>query len=404
MSNTMKQALIIIGKALLTGLTLVIGFYVFLILLLTFTMDYRDAYASEFFKFVNSVSCGLVLPFFSVLLWLKGKKRKIALLICLIFSLVSISVPVIKVYKIESFKKSEINMSPNIDVYEYLPYDEDSKIVKIESKTLRFTNFDTLPRIDGAAALFPTYSAFVNATYPSNIYLDTNVTMDSKFEYRNTPEGYKALAEKRSDIFIGVYPSKEQIEYAESCGTEFEFTQIGVEAFVFITHKDNPISDLTTQQIQDIYSGEITNWKEVGGENIEIAAYQRNEGSGSQSMLKRFMGDIPLVEPPTERRNEFMGGIIEEVSNYHSQSNSLGFSFRYYVEGIIKNPEIKMLSIDGVAPTAENVRNGKYPILTPIYAVTYKDNPNENVEKLLNWILSEEGQYIINESGYVSIK
>jgi len=99
-----------------------------------------------------------------------------------------------------------------------------------------------------------------------------------------------------------------------------------------------------------------------------------------------------------------MGGIIEEVSSYHSQSNSLGFSFRYYVEGIIKNPEIKMLSIDGVKPNAENVRNGSYPILTPIYAVTYKDNPNENVQKLLDWILSEEGQKIINESGYVGIK
>ena len=80
-----------------------------------------------------------------------------------------------------------------------------------------------------------------------------------------------------------------------------------------------------------------------------------------------------------------------------------GFSFRYYVEGIIQNPDIKVLSVDGVAPTAENIRNGSYPIVTPMYAVTYEENTNENVDLLLQWILSEEGQYIIEETGYVGV-
>ena len=62
-----------------------------------------------------------------------------------------------------------------------------------------------------------------------------------------------------------------------------------------------------------------------------------------------------------------------------------------------------MLSVDGVAPTAENIKNGKYPIVPPIYAVTYEEQTNENVDKLLDWILSEEGQYIIEETGYVGI-
>ena len=166
---------------------------------------------------------------------------------------------------------------------------------------------------------------------------------------------------------------------------------------------DNPIDNLTTEQIQMIYSGEITNWKQVGGKNEKIAAFQRNEGSGSQSMLERFMGDIPIMEAPTEMVTDLMSGIIEKVSNYKSKSNSIGFSFRYYVEGIIQNPDIKLLSIDGVAPTAENIKNGSYPIVTPIYAVTYEENTNENVDRLLDWFLSEEGQYIIEETGYVGI-
>ena len=103
--------------------------------------------------------------------------------------------------------------------------------------------------------------------------------------------------------------------------------------------------------------GEITNWKEVGGKNEPIVAFQRNEGSGSQSMLKRFMGDTPIMTPPTEQVNDFMVGIIDQVANYKNKSNSIGFSFRYYVEGIIQNPDIKMISIDGVGPTVENIKN-----------------------------------------------
>ncbi|MBQ3593475.1 MAG: hypothetical protein II982_03830, partial [Clostridia bacterium] len=67
------------------------------------------------------------------------------------------------------------------------------------------------------------------------------------------------------------------------------------------------------------------------------------------------------------------------------------------------NPDIKMIAIEGVAPTKENIKNGAYPIIAPVYAVTYEGNQNENVHKLIDWILSDEGQYIIEESGYVGI-
>ena len=160
----------------------------------------------------------------------------------------------------------------------------------------------------------------------------------------------------------------------------------------------------STQQIKDIYSGKITNWKEVGGKNEKIIAYQRNEGSGSQSMLIRFMGDTPIMEAPTEQVNDMMSGIIDRVANYRSSTASIGFSFRYYVEGIIQNPDIKMISIGGAAPNVENIKNGSYPITTPLYAVTYKDNPNPNVQALLDWVLSPEGQKIIEDTGYVGIQ
>ena len=120
-------------------------------------------------------------------------------------------------------------------------------------------------------------------------------------------------------------------------------------------------------------------------------------------MLIRFMEDTPIM-PPETKEIKGMGAIIERVVDYQSKSGSIGFSFRYYVEGIIKNPEIKMIAVDGIAPTVENIKNTPYPLVTPVYAVTYENNPNPNVELLINWIISDEGQYIIEQTGYVGIK
>ncbi len=384
----MKKASVIILKILLTAATLFASYYaLFITAMILFSSGINHIIAYIGLIVVPS----LLLP----LIWLK-KRKKFLIIWCICAAVYGAALGTN--FGIIKYNKSiTVNTSPNIDIQAYLPFEENSKIVKTYSKTLKLT--DNLPKIDGAAALFPVYSAFVNAVYPNTTKLH-----DGIFEYNNTPDGYRLLAEKETDIFIGVYPSDEQRAYAEENQTTFEYTPIGTEAFVFFVHKDNPITNLTTEQIKDIYSGKITNWKDVGGKNEKIAAFQRNEGSGSQSMLKRFMGDTPIADAPTEMVNDLMAGIIEQVADYKSKTNSIGFSFRYYVEGIIKNPDIKMISIDGAAPTSENIRNGSYPILTPIYAVTYKENQNGNVDKLLEWILSDEGQYIINETGYVGIK
>ena len=384
----MKKASVIILKIISTAAALFASYYaLFITAMILFSSGINHIIAYIGLIVVPS----LLLP----LIWLK-KRKKFLIIWCICAAVYGTALGTN--FGIIKYNKSiTVNTSPNIDIQAYLPFDEDSKIVKTDSKTLKLT--ENLPRIDGAAALFPVYSAFVNAVYPNTTKLH-----DGIFEYNNTPDGYRLLAEKETDIFIGVYPSDEQRAYAEENQTTFEYTPIGTEAFVFFVHKDNPITNLTTGQIKDIYSGKITNWKDVGGKNEKIAAFQRNEGSGSQSMLKRFMGDTPIADAPTEMVNDLMAGIIEQVADYKSKTNSIGFSFRYYVEGIIKNPDIKMISIDGAAPTSENIRNGSYPILTPIYAVTYKENQNGNVDKLLEWILSDEGQYIINETGYVGIK
>ncbi len=382
-----KSSIILIIKMLLTvGLGIASVFIGFLCFILSFMVSNLSA-------IILSVAGIFILPSVLPFIWLKKRKKYfIGWLCCVLAVCIAFVIP----FSIEKYQESiTIDVTPNINVNEYLPFSEDSKIVKLDSKTLKLT--EDLPIIDGATAAFPVYSAFVNAVYP-----DTTTLRDGVFEYNNTVGGYRKLAERRTDIFLGAAPSKEQTEYAAQCGTTFKYTQIGTEAFVFFVHKDNPIESLTVEQLRGIYSGDITNWSEVGGADEEIVAFQRNEGSGSQSMLIRFMGDTPIMAPDTKEIRG-MGGIIEQVADYQSTTASIGFSFRYYVEGIIKNPEIKMIAIDGVAPTVENIKNESYPIVTPVYAVTYENNPNPNVDVLINWMLSDEGQYIIEQTGYVGV-
>ena len=337
-------------------------------------------------------------PFIIPAIWIRRRKPYLISYVSLFLAvLIACGVQ----WGIAEYRRSiTIDVTPNIDVNEYLPFKEDSKIVKIDSKTLKFDADDELPRIDGASAAFPVYSAFVHAVYPN---IEATKLFGGVFEYNTTTGGYEKLAERKTDIFIGAGPSKEQKAYAERRGTEFVYTQIGWEAFVFFVHKDNPINSLTVEQIKGIYSGAITNWSQVGGSDEEIIPYQRDEGSGSQSMMIRFMGDTPLMEAETVTISG-MGAVIEQVVDYQSRAGSIGYSFRYYIEGIVQNPEVKMIAVEGIAPTAENIKNNTYPIITPVYAVTYTNNPNPNVARLVEWMLGDEGQYIIEATGYVGMK
>lgn len=243
-----KEIVITAVKLLLTGTVIFISLYVGVIAMLILS---SEGYNKVLVYIAVFVAPSLMLP----LIWLKRRKKFLivwGMLAFLYLAAFGIN------YGMMRYEESiTVNQTPNIAVYDYLPFKENSKIVKRSSKTLKLT--DDLPRIDGAAALFPVYSAFVNATYPDTTKLD-----DGVFLYNNTPDGYRMLAEKKEDLFIGVYPSEEQIDYATECGTTFEYTQIGREAFVFFVHRKNPVTSLTTEQIKGIYSGEITNWKEVG--------------------------------------------------------------------------------------------------------------------------------------------
>lgn len=302
---------------------------------------------------------------------------------------------------IEPIYYTYINRIPTVDaevnVYEYEPFTDSNKVATLDNQaSLQLTN--ELPILDGATALYPLYSAFVQATYPEKSYPH----YESEVMLTTTPTAYTNLLNGEADIIFVAEPSHSQIERAKILGKELKLTPIGREAFVFFVNKKNKVDGLTLQQIKDIYSGEIMNWSEVGGDNDKIRAFQRPEDSGSQTAVQSLMGDTPLMEAPTEDVATGMGGIINEVSKYKNYKNAIGYTFRFYSTEMVRNNRIKLLEIDGVAATKETIRAGTYPIASEFYAVT-AGSENPNVEKFIEWIISAEGQQLVEKAGYVSV-
>ena len=206
----------------------------------------------------------------------------------------------------------------------------------------------------------------------------------------------------RCDVIFAAGPSEEQEEYAKDKGVELVYTPIGREAFVFFVHPDNPLEGLTLDEIRGIYSGRIARWDELGVKGLGgIIAYQRSEGSGSQTALKRFvMRDVPLMEPRKNTVQGDMGGMVEVVSDYRNRKGAVGYSFRFYCTELMKDFHVKLLDVEGVAPTAENIKNGSYRLASEFYAVTRSD-ANENTRRLVEWITGPQGQRLVEKTGYV---
>lgn len=283
-----------------------------------------------------------------------------------------------------------------IDVGKYLPHEEGSELPKINS-SLKLT--EDLPVLDGAAALVPVYAAVIDNVYPKGCvtyeggsfsddnFYGENFASDSAMQYKNTVRGYQAIVDGTTDILFCAGPSQQQKEYAEEKGVELVYVPIGLEAFVFFVNEKNPVDNLTVEQIRKIYAGEYSNWNEVGGANRVINPITRLEGSGSQTTFESFMGDYE----------------IGRKSLLAVTGASIGFSFRYYMDGIVENNAVKMISLNGVYPSAENIQNRSYPVVAEFYAIYRADNDNENIQILIDWLLSDEGQNLIEQTGYVRI-
>lgn len=258
---------------------------------------------------------------------------------------------------------------------------------------------ENYPKVDASLAIHP----LVDSIAADFMGVDES---ELNFEYTTTrsSEVYHNLIDGNVDVIFAAEISEEDKEYARQQGVELNIIPATSSAFVFIVNTENPVDNLTFEQIQKIYTGEIKNWSEVGGNDGEIIPYQRPTGSGSQTaMLSLVMKDKEIMTPPTTHVQGDMGELIDAVAEYDNAENALGYSYFYYVNTMYKRDTIKMISVDGVKPTIETIKNGEYPIYTNGFIVTRANDDNPNTEKWVEAVLSERGSKIIEEAGYVPV-
>ena len=289
--------------------------------------------------------------------------------------------------------------SPDLTVYD--PFVEGSKAATLDGAASLHMEGD-LPLLDGATALYPVYAAFAQAVYDEADYVQGETARCT-----NTSGAYRALIAGERDVIFCAGPSASQRAAAEEAGVELHLTPIGREAFVFVVGKENPVDGLSRQQIYNIYSGKTALWSTLGWkEGRQIVAFRRPETSGSESgLVNVVMKGRPVVAPQPLPDKSLVGSnsLMQQVSvEWNGVQPALGYSYRFFATTMYANPDTKLLAIDGYAPNDENIRSGKYPFVADVYAVTIGE-PQGKVKQLIDWILSSEGQELVEKSGYAPV-
>ncbi|MDR2610134.1 MAG: substrate-binding domain-containing protein, partial [Clostridiales Family XIII bacterium] len=236
----------------------------------------------------------------------------------------------------------KIKFSYNNDDYGYTP----SELEEINSSYRQL--YGSYPYIDGSTVCIPMAIEFAM----QHLDLPQEYATLFCYSFSKTATAYVNLIEKRSaydvylpngafteismiidrpvDLFLGTEPSDDELALAKKNNVELVKKPVCMDAFIFVVNKDNPVDSLTVEQIRDIYSGKITNWKEVGGNDEKIISFQREKNSGSQTAMENLvMKGTPMVSPQKEEIETAMGELIESVADFDSGKASIGYSYLY---------------------------------------------------------------------------
>lgn len=210
--------------------------------------------------------------------------------------------------------------------------------------------------------------------------------------------GIASFIEGEVDIAMASRKIKDsEIESAMEKGIKPTETVIGWDGIVVVINKNNSFDSLSIEQLKKIYTGEITNWKELGGKNEEMKVLVRDSSSGTYAFFKEHVLDdeaytsTAISEPNTE-------AIVKDVA---TDSAAIGYIGLAYADNSVK--AINLETSEGVfSPEPESIRKGEYPLSRSLQYYT-NDMPERDIQEYINFVLSEQGQAIIAEVGYLPI-
>ena len=266
-------------------------------------------------------------------------------------------------------------------------------------EVFRFTE-ENFPVLDGSTSMVP-----LGQGIASVLLGQTREEAASLISFNRTTQSFRNLYNGVSDLVIAAEPKSDVFDEMAQNAFPYRIQQIATEALVFVVNADNPVSSLTTEQVRDIYSGRITNWSQVGGADLPIAAFQRNPTAGSQVMMEKLVMDgTPMMEAPASMIPGEMGELIEAVRSFDNSASAIGYTVYYYATDMQMAQGLKILKIDGIAPSPDTLRSGEYPFLNGYYAcISAQAGADSPERKLYDWLISQAGQDLLTLEGYVSV-
>lgn len=272
---------------------------------------------------------------------------------------------------------------------------------------------ENYPRINGATSTLGMVQA---------VYEGAGGSMKDEsypWEPLRTVPSYEALIDGELDLILVPYASPAVREQARQAGVELEYSQVAAEALIFITPKDNTASNITGDQVREIYlHNGISNWSELGGPDRGLVPICRNADSGSQSQMDNLILDGQAMDPSIQENyvELTMEGMLEQVAYYHSggmfdqptNTYALGYTLFNYLEDMDHftgiGSELKILDYEGVAATAQSIADGSYPLSDGYYAVLRADLPQDHPARaVVRWLRSQTGQEELLHRGFLPV-
>ena len=235
--------------------------------------------------------------------------------------------------------------------------------------------------IAGSTSVQPLSEELANAFMKENPKLSVNVAGGG------SSAGIKAAVEGTADIGA----SSRRLKAEEKDG--LKEISIALDGIALVVNPDNRVEDLTLDQVRRIYTGEIANWKDVGGDDGAIDAFTREEGSGTRGAFE----DIVMQG----KRISSKVGVQNATGSLRTAVSSDISAVAYISLGNV-NGSVKVVAVDGVKPSRETIRNGTYKLARPFFYLT-QGNPKGMARQFIDFVLSEEGQQIV-EQGFISVK
>ena len=173
-------------------------------------------------------------------------------------------------------------------------------------------------------------------------------------------------------------------------------TTVAYDGIALLVNPENKVKNISLEDVKNVYTGKITNWKELGGEDAPIVVISREEGSGTRDAFQEIVGYKSEELTKEATISDGSGAVKTTVAG---NKNAIGFaSFEYIDE------TVSALNVNDVEPTADNVKGGQYKISRPFLLITKSDSVTENGQKLIDYVLSPEGQQIVADNKLITVE